>query len=206
MSGENKIMILIADDDLIAREGLKRIIETTDDMVIIGEEKTAQIISKRVLELSPDILLIDLKWYGDETAGTTAIREVKRVSPETHILAVTGHADLIEDARRAGADAAVTKNFTIETLLSLLRGLHTAQNDFAPSSPPAAEASVEKLTSRELEVLGLLAKGHSDKEIGQNLGIAENTVKNHVRQILAKLDAKNRTHAASQARELGLLN
>ena len=60
---------------------------------------------------------------------------VKRISPETRILAITSHPDLIEDARRAGADAAVTKNFTIDTLLSLLRDLHAAQNDFSPSAP-----------------------------------------------------------------------
>jgi len=206
MTGEKRITILVADDDLIAREGLKRIIETTEDLVIIGEEKTAHAIPRRILELSPDILVIDLKWYGDDTAGTSAIREVKRISPETRILAVTGHPDLIEDARRAGADAAVTKNFTVDTLLSLLRDLHATQNDFSPSTPPVADSASEKLTGRELEVLELVAKGYSDKQIGPMLGIAENTVKNHVRQILAKLNAQNRTHAASRAREQGLLD
>ena len=205
MTGERKITILVADDDVIAREGLKRIIETTDDMVIIGEERTAQAVPRRILELSPDILVIDLLWFGDDTAGPSAIRQVKQISPETRILAVTGHPDLIEDARRAGADAAVTKNFTIETLLSLLRDLYATENDFSPSEPPAAADSVEKLTNRELEVLELVAKGHSDKQIGQMLGIAENTVKNHVRQILAKLNAQNRTHAANKAREQGLI-
>ena len=75
-----------------------------------------------------------------------------------------------------------------------------------PPPPPAVETPVEKLTNRELEVLEWVEKGHSDKEISKILGIAENTVKNHVRQILAKLNAKNRTHAASRAREQGLLN
>lgn len=201
-----QITILLADDTLIGRSGIRVVLETADDIEIIGEvEKNAHETLRKVKNLSPDIVLMDLKWFGDETAGWTAIKEIKSTHPGVKVIAVTAYEHLIKDARLAGADAALTKDFTLEQLLSLIRELAARKESFTVPISPTGSTLLDDLTPREQEVLNLLPKGSSDKEIAKILTIAENTVKNHVSSILSKLDAKNRTQAVSIARELGLL-
>jgi DNA-binding NarL/FixJ family response regulator len=198
-----KIKVLLADDTLIARQGWLRILETAQDIDVVGEAVTAQETPRKVSELNPAVLLMDLKWFGDRTAGTTAIREVKKCCPEVKIIAMTVYEELIDDARRAGADAALTKTFTSDGLLGLIRELAFRQESFGAS---LSDFSIlEKLSNREHEVLLLLAKGKKDKEIAESLSIAHTTAKNHVKNILEKLQVRNRTEASNIARELGLL-
>src|SRR6187397_3195582 len=116
----NKIRVLIADDTLIAREGWKRILETTDDMEVVGEAKKAVETIRKVKELEPDVLIMDLKWFGDETAGWATIREIKQESG-VKIIAVTAYENLIREARLAGADSALLKTFTRDELLEEIR-------------------------------------------------------------------------------------
>ena len=197
-----RIKVLLADDTLIAREGWKKILETAKDIEVIGEAKTAAETQRKEKELGPHILLMDLKWFGDETAGWTAIREIKQ-EYKVKIIAVTAYENLIRDARLAGADSALLKTFTREELLDEIR-----EQASKPESavPPLALSSLQSLiTDRELQVLELLGKGHRDKEIATLLSIAPTTAKNHVKSILEKLGAKNRTQAVSLAREMGLL-
>lgn len=197
------IKVLLADDTLIAREGWKKILETADDIEVVGEAESAQETPRKVLELAPDVLLMDLKWFGDPTAGWVAIKEIKTAHPEVKVIAVTAYEELIRDARRVGADAALTKTFGREELLGLIRELHARKESFpAPRPDPAL---LDDLSTREREVLVLLARGDPDRVIAEALGIAESTAKNHVQSILSKLGAKNRTHAVALARELGLL-
>ena len=187
---------------MIAREGWKKILETAKDIEVIGEAKTAAETQRKVKELGPDILLMDLKWFGDETAGWTAIREIKQ-EYKVKIIAVTAYENLIRDARLARADSELLKTFTREELLDEIR-----EQASKPESavPPLALSSLQSLiTDRELQVLELLGKGHRDKEIATLLSIAPTTAKNHVKSILEKLGAKNRTQAVSLAREMGLL-
>ena len=198
-----KIKVLLADDTLIARQGWLRILETAYDLEVVGEAVTAQETPRKVLELQPAVLLMDLKWFGDRSAGTTAIREVKRCCPEVKIIAMTVYEELIEDARRAGADAALTKTFTSDELLGLIRELAFRQESFG--APLVDVSMLEKLSNREQDVLLLLAQGKKDKEIAGSLGIAHATAKNHVKNILEKLQVRNRTEASNLARELGLL-
>jgi DNA-binding NarL/FixJ family response regulator len=195
------ISVVIADDTLIAREGWKKILETTNDIRVIGEAKTASETLKRIQELKPDVLLMDLKWFGDETAGWTSIREIKEANKGIRIIAVTAFESLIRDARMAGADSALLKTFTREELLDEIR---------VQASKPEGTATVknltslsEKITEREMDVLSLLEQGHSDKEIARLLTIAPATAKNHVKRILEKIGAKNRTQAVSIARQVG---
>jgi len=197
-----KISVLLADDTLIAREGWLRILETADDIAVVGEAVTAQETPRKVAELNPEILLMDLKWFGDRTAGTTAIREVRKCCPQVKIIAMTVYEELIDDARRAGADAALTKTFTREGLLGLIRELASRQGSFG--APLSDFSLLEKLSNREREVLLLLAKGNKDKEIAVALNIATTTAKNHVKKILEKLGARNRTEASNIARDLGI--
>jgi DNA-binding NarL/FixJ family response regulator len=197
-----KIKVLLADDTLIAREGWKRILETSEDISVVGEVTRAQEATRKVLELQPQVLLMDLKWFGDDTAAPVAIREIKKNYSEVKIIVITAYENLIRDARMAGADAALTKTFSRDDLLSLIRELANRTNDFTVINE--SSQIIEELTSREIDVLSLIEKGYSDKDIASSLGIVTSTVKNHVRHILEKTNAKNRTQAVSIAREMGL--
>ncbi len=117
------IGVLVADDTLIARNGLRTVLETADDIKVMGEVDNHLKILDAVTELSPDIVIIDLKWFGDETAGWTTIKKIKGVYPDVKFIAVTGYEILIREARDAGADAAMTKDFTREQLLDMIRAL-----------------------------------------------------------------------------------
>ncbi len=196
--------VLLADDTLIAREGWKTILETADDIQVVGEAVSAQETTRRVLELAPDVLLMDLKWFGDPTAGWSAIGEIKRSHPQVKIIAITAYEDLIADARRVGADAALLKTFSREELLGLIRELTSREEGFPAAEPE--HTPLDALSPREREVLTLLADGYSDREIADALTIAESTAKNHVTNIRSKLGAKNRTQAAKLAREFGLVH
>ena len=199
---ENLITVLLADDTLIAREGWKAILEPQDDIVVVGEATRAQEVLRKVMEHKPQIILMDLKWFGDTTAGWTTIQEIKHHVPETKIIAVTAYEQLIPDARRAGADAALTKTFTGDDLLGLIRELphKTSKVNF-----PSLNSQVDSLTQREEQVLLLLSKGYKDKEIAEKLTIAVSTAKNHVKKIYEKLGVRNRLEAANKARKMGLL-
>lgn len=197
-----RIKVLLADDTLIAREGWKKILETANDIGVVGDAKTAAETLRKVKELRPDVLIIDLKWFGDETAGWTAIRQIKQEC-KVKIIAVTAYESLIKDARLAGADSALLKTFTREELLGEIRE-QASQLSEMPASPLLIPMH-ENITDRELQVLKLISEGHRDKEIANLLGIAPTTAKNHVKSILEKLNAKNRTQAVSLAKEMGLL-
>lgn len=199
---EKIIKVLLADDTLIAREGWRAILETNEDIIVVGESTTAHETPRKVDEHHPDVLLIDLKWFGDDTAGTTTIRDLKSLYPKLKIIAITAYENLIHEARLAGADAALTKTFSREDLLMVIRELVTRARDNHIN--PSLDTPLSELTSREREVLELVAKGHSDREISSKLGIARTTAKNHMKSIIEKLGAKNRTEAASIAREMGL--
>jgi DNA-binding NarL/FixJ family response regulator len=197
-----KIKILLADDTLIAREGWKRILETASDIEIVGEAKSAAETKRKVRELQPDVLLMDLLWFGDESAGWAAIREIKE-EYRVKIIAVTAYDNLIRDARLAGADSALLKTFTREELLDEIREQASREESEPVLLKPLSRT--EPLTERELQVLHLLGEGNRDKEIAKLLGIAPTTAKNHVKSILEKLGAKNRTQAVSLGREMGIL-
>jgi DNA-binding NarL/FixJ family response regulator len=197
-----KVRVLLADDTLIAREGWKRILETANDIEIAGEARSAAETKRKVKELQPDVLLMDLLWFGDESAGWAAIREIKQ-EHRVKIIAVTAYENLIRDARLAGADSALLKTFTREELLDEIREQASRPENDPIWIKPIAKS--EALSERELQVLTLLGDGNRDKEIAQLLGIAPTTAKNHVKSILEKLNAKNRTQAVSLGREMGLL-
>jgi DNA-binding NarL/FixJ family response regulator len=201
------ISIMIADDTDIAREGLTRILAAEKDIRIIGEGATIHETIRKVHELRPDILILDLMWFDDDRAGIEAIRRITKEVPETKVIAITIYPHLIEKARDAGALAAVTKEVPKRQLIEEIRSVHALSPSPLPSLQVATPSvtPVEELTKRELEVLALMAEGKTDKEIASELGIAESTAKNHVGNILGKLNVPNRAGAVAAGYQLGLI-
>jgi DNA-binding NarL/FixJ family response regulator len=188
----DKITILIADDQEISRDGMRHILETGADMLVVGEAGAINDAIWQVHKLRPDILLLDLKWFENEKAGLDAIRRLRTEVPETRIIAITVYTHLVELARDAGAHAAVTKDIHRRELLDEIRSVHSLPEQRAA---PKAEEKRETLSDREMEVLRLAARGLGDKEIAAALSIAETTVKGHLRSIYAKLDVQKRAAA-----------
>jgi DNA-binding NarL/FixJ family response regulator len=199
MSHKKHVRILIADDTIIARKGFTEILQDEKDFKIVGFAESAQETPRLVLELSPDIVIMDLVWWGDETAGWTAIRELKKRFPELKVIAITGYGEkLIKEARNVGADFALTKNFHDHELINAIRELHLSRIDFSAEHPTL-------LSEREQEVLLLIANGETDKRIAVQMMISENTVKSHIKSIFKKLGVDSRIKAINKASDLNII-
>lgn len=198
----DKIRVLIADDHMYEREGFKQLLSLVDSIEVIGEAASAQEAVRKALSLKPDVVLLDLAWYKDRTAGISAIRKIKQEAPQIKILAATVYAELIEPARMEGADLAVDKDalFDKSTLADRIRDAYMSQGFPRPQAD-----LVEKPTEREMEVLELMAQGKTDREIAAELSIALPTAKKHVSNVLGKLGARSRGEAIAKAYETGLL-
>jgi DNA-binding NarL/FixJ family response regulator len=201
------IRVIIADDTDIAREGMTRILAAEADIEVVGEGATVHETIQKAHELRPDVLLLDLKWFEDESAGIDVIRRLAGEASETKVIAITIYPHLIEPAKAAGAQAALTKDVPKQRLIDEIRSVYAVPPPPHPSPqavmPPTTP--VEELTKRELEVLTLMAEGKMDKEIAVALDIAESTAKNHVGHILGKLGVPNRARAVAVGYELGLI-
>lgn len=123
------IGILLADDTLIAREGWRRILETTDGVCVLGEALVIEEVHSRTQQLRPDVVLLDLKWHHDRRAGLTAIRRLKRENPDTKLIAISAYEELLAEARRAGADGALPKSFSRAELLATVYAVCSEQPD-----------------------------------------------------------------------------
>lgn len=198
---EGKITVMLADDTEVARVGWRGMLGTADDIVVVGEAENPLQALRLAREAKPDVVLMDLKWAGDTTAGWTAISQLKSAHPEMRVIAITAYESLIPDARRAGADQAILKTFRGQELIDLIRELASSREAFPPAA--ARESPLDELSPREREVLALLVDGLADKEIAEALSIAPNTARNHVRNVLNKLGVNNRTKAVALAHEHG---
>ena len=202
-----RIRLVIADDTDIAREGLERILNTQADMEVVGIGTTIHDTVEKVRELQPDILLLDLKWFDDDTAGVDAIRRLTSEVPGTKVLAITVYPHLVGAAKEAGAVTALPKEVSKQQLIEEIRSVYNvpraSPNALQEVMPPIA--ITEELTERENEVMALLVKGWTDRQIAKDLHIAHSTAKNHVSNILGKLGAPNRARAVALALQLGLV-
>jgi DNA-binding NarL/FixJ family response regulator len=170
---------------------------------VIAEATSAQEAVQIAITQRPDVVVMDLRWYGDNTAGVSAIRKIKAEAPEVRILATTNFPEeLIESARKAGADVALGKDYLVspQTLEARIRDA-CASTSLPPPDVPLPEA----LTEREMEVLRLTAQGKTNLQIALHLQLAEGTVKKHVASIQGKLGAESRGGAVAAAYELGVL-
>ncbi len=203
----DKIQVLIADDHVTVREGLAAIIGRQPDMQVIGEAANGREAVDLWVQCRPDITLLDLRMPLLDGVGT--IEEIHRHDTSAHIIVLTTFDtdNEVSGAIKAGAKGYLLKDAQREELLECIRKVHSGETCIPPIlvAKLAEHLSSDALTSRELDVLTLLVRGKSHREIGLNLYISETTVKSHLRNIFTKLNVLSRTEAISVANRRGLV-
>ena len=214
------IKVLIADDQALFREGLRTLLSTRAEVEVVGEAANGRDALEQIEKFVPHVVLMDLRMPLMD--GIQATAQIRQRWPEIPVLVLTTFDDdaSLFGALRAGAAGYLLKDVSSETLFSAIsaaaRGEAFLQSTvtgrvvaaFAKMLEPGgprAEALVLPLSPREREILALLGSGASNKEIADRLCLAEGTVKNHVTNILTKLDVRDRTQAAIRARQLGIV-
>jgi two-component system, NarL family, response regulator len=200
------IRVLIADDHPVVREGLAAMINRRPDMVVVAEVVDGKTAVQAYAQHQPDVVLMDLRM--PEMGGVVAIAAIRADDPEAKIILLTtfdGDEDIFRGLQ-AGAKAYLLKDTPREALLDAIRAVHAGQKRIPPEiAARLAERMLQpELTAREMEVLGLIVAGQSNREIGQALAITEGTVKAHVNNILSKLSVSDRTQAVTEALRRGL--
>ena len=201
------IRILIADDHSVVREGLVSLVKRKSDMTVVAEANNGRETVDRWKDHRPDVTLLDLRM--PELDGVGAIKEIREIDPNAHILVLTtfdGDEDIYR-AIKAGAKGYLLKDTAREALMESIRRVHAGQTCIPPAlaAKLADRVSGEALSAREIEVLQRIAAGKSNKEIGAELFISEGTVKTHVKSIFSKLDVVSRTEAVATATRRGLI-
>ena len=215
------IRLLIVDDQELVRTGFRLFLETQDDLEVVGEAGDGAEAIERARELRPDVVLMDIRMPHTDGVEATARLTSAGIEPPPRVLVLITF-DLDEyvfGALRAGADGFLLKDAPRERLLEAIRVVHGGDallspsitrrlvENFAARTDPLEPAAVvlEQLTPRERQVLGLVARGHSNNEIAQRLVVTEATVKSHVGGILSKLNLRDRVHAVVFAYEHGIV-
>ncbi|MDT5156215.1 MAG: hypothetical protein QOH51_572 [Acidobacteriota bacterium] len=204
----DKIRIIVIDDQAVVRQGFVSLINTVPDMTVVAEGTNGQ----QAIELyrlhSPDIVMMDLRM--PVMGGVEAITALRREFPAARVIVLTTY-DGDEDIYRslqAGAQGYLLKDMFFEELEDAIRTIHAGGRRIpgVVAERLAGRMGGSDLTGRELEVLKQIVKGGSNKEIAAVLGISEATVKSHINNILSKLDAADRTQAATKALQRGIVH
>lgn len=216
----NLIRVLLVDDQRLMRDGLRTLIELETDLDVAGEAEDGLQAITAYRDLGPDIVLMDVRM--PNLNGVEATRRIKADWSEANILILTTFDDdeYIFEGLRAGASGYLLKDVSGKELAEAIRTVANGGTLIAPSVArkvvsefarlkPAPKEAVttlpDPLSEREIEILKVLAQGHTNKEIANQLYLAEGTVKNYVTSILQKIGVRDRTQAAIRARELGIL-
>jgi DNA-binding NarL/FixJ family response regulator len=211
------IRLLIVDDQALFREGLRTLLSVQPGLEVAGEAANGEEALRQAAALRPDVILMDLQMPVMD--GAAATRRMKVQQPDAKVIILTTFDDdeNVFEGLRAGAVGYLLKDTPSAKLVEAIRLAARGESflepsvaakvvsEFARLSPRPTDALAEPLSDREIEVLRLVARGASNKEIAAELVIAEGTVKNHLTSILAKLGVSDRTEAAVKARELGLI-
>lgn len=204
-TSQRPITILIVDDHLVVRQGLRSFLDLHEDMQVVGEASSGGEAVELACRLLPDIVLMDLVMPGMD--GIEATRRICSQCPKTKIIALTSFLedDHIFPALEAGVSGYLMKNLTPPDLVRAIRTVHEGKSELHPDAAKKvidgyqkhqSKPSLEDLTQREIQVLDLIAKGLSNREIAEKLLISQKTVKVHVSNILSKLNLSDRTQAA----------
>ncbi len=208
------IRVVITDDHAIVRKGIRALLATEKDIQVVGEACNGAEVVELAGKLLPDVILMDLVMPVKD--GIEATREVTARYPQVRVLVLTSFAadDKVFPAIKAGALGYLLKDSGPELLVRAIHDVHRGEPSLEPSiarkvlfelsHPASAEATTDPLTERELEVLRLVAQGLSNREIADQLVVAEFTVRSHVSSILSKLHLASRTQAALYALKSGL--
>ena len=208
MSKTESIKIMIVDDHPVVREGLSRIIVSESGMEVIAEAGTGAEALTQYRKLRPDIVLMDMRM--PEMTGLQTIEAIRKEFSNARIIVLSTY-DLEEDiyqSLQAGARGYILKDSPRNELLAAIRRVHAGERVIPPTIATrlAERISGNELTAREFEVLKLIVSGKSNKQIGDDLGISEGTVKSHVNNILDKLGVTDRTQAVSVALKRGIVH
>lgn len=210
-SNSTPIRVLIVDDHRVVRQGLQMFLALDDTLTVVGEASNGREAIEAVQKLEPDVVLMDLLM--PEMDGIAATEAIRSLAPDTHVIALTSalQDEKVVGAIRAGATGYLLKDTEAE---ELVRAIHLAASGQVQLSPRAAERlmrevrapeSPESLTEREQDVLRLIARGLSNRQIAEELTLSEKTIKTHVSSILSKLNLLSRTQAALYAIQIGLV-
>jgi len=209
---EGPIRVVLLDDHEIVRHGVAELVNAQPDMEVVGEGGTAREILQAVATTKPDVAVLDVRLGEDDGNGIATCREIRSEHPETQCLILTSFEDdaALVDASLAGAAGYVLKqirgNDLIESIRKVAGGaqlLDAAETRMAMQRLRSSEAgALEELTDKERRVFDLIGEGFSNRQIGEELYIAEKTVKNYVSSVLAKLGMVRRTEAAALAARL----
>lgn len=212
------IRILVADDHLRFRDGMRAMMRHAGEVELVGEAATGDEAIAAADALQPDIVLMDLRMPG--VNGIEATRRILETSPHMRILVLTMYEDddSVFAALRAGARGYLLKGADKEEILRAIRAVSSGEAIFGPAiaqrlmryfalpRPPMAPIAFPELTEREREILARIAQGWSNQEIAMSLVVSLKTVRNHVSNIFSKLQVADRTQAILQARKAGLGN
>jgi len=202
------IRLLTVDDHPLLREGIAALIGSQTDMQLVAEAANGHEALDLFRVHLPDITLMDLQM--PEMSGIDAIGAIRGEYPEARIIVLTTHAGDVQVSRalKAGARAYLLKGLLRIELLETIRAVHAGQKRLSAevAAEIAEHASDGSLTPREVDVLRLVARGNANKEIAAQLSLTEETVKSHLRSILAKLSANDRTHAVAIGLKRGIID
>jgi len=210
--------ILLVDDHLLFRKGLARLLDGQPDFEVVGEAADGLEAVEQTRRLHPDLVLMDIRM--PQCDGLEATRRIKAQMPDVRVVMLTVSNDEqdLTTAVRYGADGYLLKDLLPETLFQQIRGLMAGETPISRAmagklfrqlaqrgQPTVQVSATDVLSARESEILALVVNGYSNQKIAEQLGIARNTVKNHLRSILAKLGVRNRAQAAAYAVSHGLV-
>ena len=217
MTGE-RVRVLLVDDDDLMRAGLKSVLSSDETIEVVGEAGDGRVALSRIRDLRPDLVLMDIRM--PELDGISATREVLVAEPGVKVVVLTTFEqdDYIFEALSAGASGFLLKRTKPEELIAAIHTVAAGDSLLSPSvtrrvidrmatqpSPVASSRRLDQLTPREHQVLELVARGLSNREIAEALFIEESTVKTHVKRILMKLGLRDRVQAVILAYEMGVI-
>ena len=204
----SRIRVLCVDDHPLLREGIASVLEELEDIELVGSVDNGQQAIEAYVRLQPDVTLMDLRM--PDMDGLTAMGAIKQLSPDAKVIVLTTYPGDVQalNALKAGAMGYLLKSSLGNALLDTIRAVHAGKRVIPEevAGEIGRHAAEHALSAREVEVLRRVAGGHANKRIARDLAISESTVKAHIRSILPKLSASDRTHAVTIALKRGIFD